>query len=212
MKSFFLLLMLSISWVVRAQNYGVALRVIDDSIRKDIVILKFEYSQAVIFPASYAQKLFGNQRHWDEYRFYTPDSALVRRIDKEILDQYCAASTRFNDSTWKNTIAYSETANDKLSLKLAKKQMLEFKQRFAKYCERWKANGKYWSKQYIGYLNPQGEKMIYVQLLDFRIDPYQLQGRFESSWIDGWHGWFETNRKTMHYHVDKHLLTINEDI
>jgi hypothetical protein len=181
-------------------------------LQKEVVILQFEHSQAVIFPASYAQKLFGNKRHWDEYMFYTPDSALVRRIDKEILDQYCAASKRFNESAWSTTIAYSSSANDKSSLKLAKKQMIESKQRFAEYCKKWKADSKYWGKQYVGYITPKGEKMIYVQLLDFRKDPYHLNESFKLSWIDGWHGWFETNRRMLHYHVDKKLLTVNEDI
>jgi len=204
--------MLSVPWVVRAQNYGVALQRVDSISKKEVVILQFEHSKAVIFPASYAQKLFGNEGHWKEYKFYTPDSALVRRIDKEILSQYCAAATRFNDGNWRTTIAYSETADDKSSLKLAKKQMSESKKRFAKYCKKWKADGKYWNKQYIGYINPQGEKIIYLQLLDFRNDLYHLSESFKLSWIDGWHGWFETNRITMHYHIDKHLLTINEDI
>jgi hypothetical protein len=204
--------MLSIPCFVKAQNYGVALQAVDDSVRKDIVILNFEKSQTVIFPATYAQKLFKNEGHWKECKFYTPDSALIRCIDKEVLSQYCAASTRFNEYNWSSTIAYSETAGDKSSLKLAKKQMLESKQRFAKYCEKWKADGKYWSKQYIGYINPQGERMIYVQLLDFRNDPYHLKKSFKLSWIDGWHGWFETNRRTLHYHVVKNSLTINEDI
>jgi len=179
---------------------------------KGIVVLKFENSQAAIFSADCSQKLFGNEGHWKDYKFYTPDSSLVRRIDKEILSQYCDASKRFNEYNWSGTIANSETTGDKVSLKLAKKQMSESKQRFAKYCEKWESDSKYWSKQYVGYITLKGEKTIYVQLLDFRKDPYHLKQSFTTTWIDGWHGWFETNRRILHYHVVKNLLTINEDI
>ena len=52
--------------------------------------------------------------------------------------------------------------------------------------------------------NPDFESSEYYQ--------HKLKQYFSTAWIDGWHGWFETNTMRFHYHVDKKLITINEDL
>lgn len=41
---------------------------------------------------------------------------------------------------------------------------------------------------------------------------YKLKPVFGVSWISGLHGWFEKNTNRLHYHIDKNLFTINEDL
>ncbi len=67
----------------------------------------------------------------------------------------------------------------------------------------------YYDKQYWGFVTVDGRKTICINLLDFRQNSYDLKRYFYTSWIDGWHGWFETNHITMYYHLDNNLITIN---
>ena len=193
-------------------SHGVSIAKIDSSLLKDVRIVYFDSSAGVIFPKEYAQKKFGKTIGWEKYVFFTPDTTLIKEIDTEIVKQYCIAMTRFSNAGWDQTLDNLKKDNDKKSLKRAKQQMATQKQRFEKFCPQWQHDLVYHDRQYIGYITDSGEKIIYVQFLDFRQDPYKLKPAFGVSWIDGWRGWFETNTNRLHYHVDKKLLTVNEDL
>jgi hypothetical protein len=193
-------------------SHGVAIERIDSSLLKKIQFIHFEYSEGVIFPAEYGKKKFGKNMWWEKRTFFTPHTKLIKQIDTAIINQYCVAMRSFNDAVWSRTIENMEEDNEKKSLATAKQQMAEDKKRFEKSCPQWQKELEYHDKQYIGFVTEEGERIIYIQLLDFRQDPYKLKPVFGISWIDGWHGWFETNTTRLHYHVDKNMLTINEDL
>ena len=81
-----------------------------------------------------------------------------------------------------------------------------------KYCELWSANESFYDKQYIGYLNKAGERVIIINLIDFRQDPHYLKQSFTTCWIQGWHGWFYSNVVDLYFNADKNLLMISKDI
>jgi len=192
--------------------HGVAIDRIDSSLLNKIQFVSFEYSEGVIFPAEYGEQKFGNNMWWGKRTFFTPDTNLIKQIDTAIINQYCVAMKHFNDAVWGRTIENLEDDNEKVSLATAKQQMAEDKKRFEKTCPQLQKELEYHDKQYIGFVTEEGERIIYIQLLDFGQDPYKLKPVFGVSWIDGWHGWFETNTNRIHYHIDKKLLTINEDL
>jgi len=70
---------------------------------------------------------------------------------------------------------------------------------------------KFSDRQYLGYINDKEEKIILIQLVDFREDPHGLKELVDKQFIIGWHGWFNSNISRMHYHVDSGKLTVNED-
>lgn len=189
-------------------NYGVMLDRIDSSLLKDVQIVKFKKSEGVIFPKEYAEQFFGDPK----VVYFTPDAALIKSIDSEIISQYCEARQRFNEKVWAETIKRLEERDDPESLENPKRQKTKERKRFEKSCLREQKNLVYFDRQYIGYTNKSGERIIFIQLLDFRKDPYHLKPEFKNSWIVGWHGWFESNRASFHFHIDKNLLTVNEDI
>ncbi|MBW7870489.1 MAG: hypothetical protein H3C39_05440 [Flavobacteriia bacterium] len=189
-------------------NYGVMLDRIDSSLLKDVQIVKFKKSEGVIFPKEYAEQFFGDPK----VVYFTPDAALIKSIDSEIISQYCEAYQRFNENVWAKVIKRIEEKEDPESLENARKQKAEEKKGLERNCLRRQKDLIYFDRQYIGYTNKNGERIIYIQLLDFREDPYHLKPEFKNSWIVGWHGWFETNRAPVHFHIDKNLLTVNEDI
>jgi hypothetical protein len=193
-------------------SHGVSIDKVDSSSLKDVRFVHFDSSVGVVFPKEYARKKFGKTMGWEKYVFFTPDTTLIKEIDAEINRQYCNAMTRFNSAVWDRTIDNLKEDNDKKSLKRAKRQMETQKQRFEKFCPQRQHDLLYHDKQYIGYVTDSGDRIIYIQVLDFRQDPYKLKPAFGVAWIDGWHGWFETNTNRLHYHVDKKLLTVNEDL
>ena len=193
-------------------SHGVAIERIDSTLLKEIRFVHFDNSEGVIFPAEYGKQKFGKNMWWEKRIFFTPDTNLIKQIDTAIINQYCVAMRRFNDAVWNRTIENLEDDSEKKSLATAKQQMAEDKKRFEESCPKWQKELEYYDKQYIGFVTQQGEQIIYIQLLDFRQDPYKLRQQFTTLWIDGWHGWFETNTMTFHYHVEKKLLTKNEDM
>ena len=193
-------------------SHGVSLDKIDSNLAKDIRFVHFDNSIGVIFPADYGKQKFGKNIYWQKRTFFTPDTNLIKHIDTAITNQYCIAMTRFDDAVWERTLDNLKEDNDKKSLERAKKQKAEQKKRFEKSCPQWQHDLMYKDRQYIGFITEDGDKIIYIQFLDFRQDPYKLKPAFALSWIDGWHGWFETNTNRLHFHIDKNLLTINEDL
>lgn len=193
-------------------SHGVSLDRIDSTLIKEIRFVHFDSSIGVIFPADYGKQKFGKNIYWQKRTFFTPDTNLIKQIDTAIKNQFCIAMTRFDDAVWERTLDNLREDNDKKSLEIAKKQKNEQKKRFEIFCPQWQHDLIYKDRQYIGFITEDGDKIIYIQFLDFRQDPYKLKPAFTLSWIDGWHGWFETNTNRLHFHVDKNLLTINEDL
>jgi hypothetical protein len=190
-------------------NHGVMIDRINDTLKKNLQFLKFENSVGIVFPADYGKQKFGQNLSWQNFIFFTPDTTLIKTIETVMTNQYCNALQQFNKDVWERTFGFLKDDNDLKSIRLASKQMRQQNKSFKSRCQEWQFDLKFYDKQYVGYKTPDGENIIFIQLLDFREDPYKLRLLFNSSWIDGWHGWFETNTKRLHYHVDSKLLTIN---
>ena len=191
------------------ENHGVMVDRINDTLRRKLQILKFDNSVGIIFPADYGKQKFGQNLSFQNYIFFTPDTTLIKTLEIVMANQYCNASKQFNKEVWERTFSFLKDDHDIKGIRNARRQMKQQSKSFESRCSKWQADLKYYDKQYLGYKTSDGENIIYIQLLDFRQDPYKLKATFDSSWIDGWHGWFETNRLRLHYHVDNKLLTIN---
>jgi hypothetical protein len=189
-------------------SHGIAINKIDSTLVKEIRFIHFDSSTGVIFPKEYAKTIFRQPKNI----YFTPDTSLIKRIDHEIVVQYCTAMTRFDSAVWHRTFENLKDVKDEKVLERAKKQMVNQRNNFITNCPSWQHDLIYYDRQYIGYTNESGERIIYIQLLDFRKDPYKLKDAFSASWIHGWHGWFETNTSRIHFNVDKNRLTINEEL
>ena len=185
-------------------SYGVVLLPADSLIRKNIHLVKIGHTTSVVFPAEYGKRRFGKNL---DMIFFTPDTNLVKRINNEIINQYCKANERFLTNFWQNNLKVSkgDTINLNKSIEVSKLES-------SKYCDLWQVNSAFYDKQFVGYFSKKGEKILLIKLIDFRQDPYKLKSNLAITWIDGWHGWFYSNIIQLHYHVDKDLLTIDEDI
>ena len=179
-------------------DHGVSLKAVDSSEKENVYILKFDSSKAVVFPASYAKKILGRSEQYNDVIFFKPDSSLV--------------NSALRDQTFRNTIKTHKENGLRKELKKIKKQHKEQLKQHNKLCPLQQEQLKFKDKQLIAFYRSSGDTVLYIQLLDFRQDPYNLKKYFTSSWIDGWHGWFETNTMRLNFHAEKKLVTINETL
>jgi len=188
-------------------NYGVFLEKADSTLLNKIRIIKFSHSEGIIFPAEFADSLISRGKN-----AFSPDSLIIIAAEKELVNQYCKAIKKFNDRVNKETSDRLYYMNDLKALRNYEKQKRRQNRIRKKYCSKWQNDILVSDKQIIGYINEEGEKILLIKILDFREDPYDLKRLFYTSWIDGWHGWFETNVKSVHYHLKNNLITVNEEL
>ncbi len=192
-------------------NHGVSISKIDSSLKTKLQLLQFDSSIGIVFPAEYATKILSQSNDWENKQTFTPDTSLIRIVEAEITNQYCQSEKRWQDSSWKYDKTTYSRIFERKEFRKAKKRYHYWLNLIDTACPKWKHDLRYFDKQFMGYISAKGERIIYIQLCDFREDPYLLKKIFKESWIDGWHGWFETNRRLLHFNVDKNLLTTNED-
>lgn len=194
------------------ENYGVLLKKGDSIDINNTIIFRVDSFETIIFPASYAYKEFGRSDQYKNVQFITADTGLVKEALAQLNYQYCNALLKFIKRTWQETIKFHKEEGLHKDLKKVKQQQKVQLDRHNRFCHQQKEQLKVKDKQIIAYKNVSGDTILLIQTLDFRQDPYKLKQYFTTAWIDGWHGWFETNTMRFHYHKDKKLVTINEDL
>jgi hypothetical protein len=194
------------------ENYGVSLQQGDSIDRSNTHIIRYDSADVTIFPSSYAAKVFGRSDQYKKEQFITVDTGLVETALTELNRQYCNALLKFNKRTWQQTIKIHKEDGLRKDLKKIRSQQKVQLDRHHKFCPQQQKQLAVKDKQIIAYRNASGDTILFIQVLDFRQDPYKLKQYFSTAWIDGWHGWFETNTMRFHYHVDRKLITINEDM
>lgn len=182
-------------------SHGVSIISID-TLDEKVQEIKYQNCRFVSFPKKYSQKVYDSEK-----TYFVPDSATVSYINENIAKQYCLTSHRFMDNFYKEIL--NDDGYDKRALR---KEYRKFKKNDLKNCQKNENDINIFDKQLIGYINDNGEKIIMIQMIDFREDPYKLKSFFKNSWISGWHGWFETNVRRLHFHLENNEFTINEEI
>lgn len=194
------------------ENYGVSLKKGDSTDLNSTNIFGVDSGEVVIFPPSYAFKIFGRSDQYKNVQFITADTGLVKDALAQLNKQYCNALLKFNKRTWQQTVKIHKEEGLQKDLKKIRQRQKEQLDRHNRFCPQQQEQLTEKDKQIVAYKNALGDTILFIQTLDFRQDPYKLRQNFATTWIDGWHGWFETNTMTFHYHVRKRLITINEDL
>jgi len=186
------------------ENFGVFTEKIDSSLWEKIKYVRFSESEGAIFPSKFTKTLIGQNK-----KAFDPDTATVKLAESELVKQYCTAHRNFNEKIKSNTLRNLYLSSDFKSIRDYKKQIQNEKRILKKYCTKWQNDVLQSDKQIIGYVNEKGEKLLWIKIVDFREDPYNLKPQFYTSWIDGSHGWFETNLEHMIFHLKDNRITVN---
>jgi hypothetical protein len=193
-----------------AQNATINTIGSDSTIRSKIRIVHFDNSLGTIFPAEYAKILFGDNINWRNKTFITLDTALIKKIDITFIQQYCLANLNFLNNKWSLDKAYLLDNASKIEYRKAKRFNKNQLKLLEKFCPQRQNDIAFKFKQYLGFINEKGEKIIYIQLINFKEDQYNLRSRFTKDWIDGFGEWFESNTEKYYYNIDKGILSISE--
>lgn len=209
-KLSFILLFCSLLTKLIAQNATMNIIRPDSSIRSKITVVHYDNSLGTIFPAEYAQVLFGDNINWRNKTFITLDSALIKNFDAAFIQQYCLADLNFMNYKWtldKTYLLDNESKNEYRKAKRFHKSQLKLLEKF---CPQRQKDIAFKFRQYLGFTNEKGEKIIYIQLINFKDDQYNLRSHFTEEWIDGFGEWFESNTEKFYYNIDNDRLSINE--
>lgn len=167
------------------ESHGIVIEPISEEIKKDLKVIKLKKSIGVIFPKEYKVKF--NQDIYD-IRF-TPTEKEIREAEVEINKQYLETDKNF---LYKQNFEVS--VNTDWNLQERQKNYINQ----IKWAKKEAKRSIKFDRQYIGYI-VNGKKKLLINFLDFSKDPYHLKSQISNSFIDGWHGWFETNTRMKVY-------------
>ena len=180
------------------------MQTVDSNLVQDIRVIKFENSVGVIFPAGFTEKLIGPKDSGNITSF-TPDTNLIRRVNNEIDYQYYQISENAILSLFTPSLKASKP--DSVRRSLSKDAIKTINMVSVEVFLYWQENGTYYDRQFVGLVMPNGEKVININLIDFRQDPHNLKRYFLNTWISGWHGWFYSNVRQLTFNVNKNRLS-----
>ena len=169
---------------------------VDSALADSVQVIRFGRARGVLFPAGY--KPMG--LHHD--RRFTPTLELIRQIEPTLRAQYRRAWVDAINSYLNDTNLYRPPLNPAAR----REHIAERLPWITREAERLPRL----DRQYIGYYSCDGERMILINLLDFNKDPHGFRPHLAESWVDGWHGWFETNVRRIRFNIDQGRLSVNE--
>lgn len=190
---------------------GIVTERVDSAIVKLIKVINTGQSNIIAFPAEYSQNRNEGSTDTAEQRtYFTPDSMTLIKMNEALKSQYCDAK-RYRATTSYNHMIKLFGKEWGLSYvneqKKAMKNELDF---IDKNCSQKKVDIDSIDKQIIAFVSTKYKgKVLFIQLCDFRDDPYKLRERAKKQMIDGWHGWFETNLETFYYNVEQNKLSVH---
>ena len=182
-------------------NHGFSISKSEDSIQ----LINFKNCEGVIFSNKYSEKIFGNNQ-----KYFTPNVIAIKEAVTELNHQYCDARKKFKEYAKEQNLL--DLKNNKAEFQKALNYYEKQNILFNKNCAKQQKQLDFLDKQFIGFYNEKKQKIIKIQIINFKDDPYKLKPVFYQSWISGWHGWFESNVRIMHYNLETKTITINDDI
>lgn len=209
------IILLTISFIINCysqndkfnESHGLNIIPLDTLIEKTLEI-RYPNCHFIVFPENYSQKVCRSSS-----TFFMPDSSTISYINQNIGLQYQISSYKFMENFYRNALKEDYgSGGDKTYRRAIKKDYKKLKKNKLKNYQKHESVINQFDKQIIGFINDKGEKLILIQMIDFREDPYNLKPYFKKGWIDGWHGWFETNVRRLHFHLKNNQFTMNEDL
>ena len=158
-------------------------------------ILTMDNHLAVIFPKEYEPKF---NVEYLENRF-TPDSLIIKHVDKKIEELYIDATKMYLKAEWK-TLEQNKSYYDWDKLVENKKE--REKKLISATSKKRKKLAKM-DRQYLGLINSKGERIILVQFIKLKKNDYNLRTSIKDEWIVGCGDWFEENTESYEYVIDR---------
>lgn len=166
---------------------------VDSTLADSVEVVRLGRAQGAIFPAGYEWGAPTERR-------FTPSPELVRRIEPAIREQYRGARVAFIERQLNDSTMYTPP--------LSEDERREHFAEHMRWIDREAKRVPGFDRQYLGYYGSDGERMLLIKFIDFSEDPHGFRPHLAESWIEGWHGWFETNVRHMRFDVDQNRLSV----
>jgi hypothetical protein len=190
---------------------GIVTERIDSIIVKQIKVINTRQSNIIAFPAEYSQRRnVGVTDTVEQHTYFTPDSITLMKMNEALKSQYCDAKRYRATTSYNHMIKLFGKEWGQSYIKEQKQSMKKELDFINKNCDQKKADLDSIDKQVIAFIsNKYKGKVLFIQLCDFRDDPYKLRESAKKQMIDGWHGWFETNLETFYYNIGQNKLSVH---
>jgi hypothetical protein len=183
---------------------------VDTAVAKSILTVAAGQSSIIAFPAQYSRKYLEGSADFKDCSYFIPDSTTLIKMNDALKTQYCDAKR------YRATRSYTWMIKE-FGKEYGKKYIREQKQAMKsdldfidKICDQKRVDLDSIDKQVIAFTSAKYKgKVLLIQLLDFRDDPYKLKELSRVQFIDGWHGWFETNREWLYYNIEENKLSVH---
>ncbi|MPQ48268.1 hypothetical protein GCQ56_14790 [Marinifilum sp. N1E240] len=189
------ILLLLIPFSLIGQNVTVIHKDDNSSAPIKTKILTMDNHLAVIFPKEYEPKF---NVEYLKNRF-TPDSLIIKHVDKKIEELYIDATKMYLKAEWK-TLEQNKSYYDWDKLVENKKE--REKKLISATSKKRKKLAKM-DRQYLGLINSKGERIILVQFIKLKKNDYNLRTSIKDEWIVGCGDWFEENTESYEYVIDR---------
>lgn len=190
---------------------GIVTERVDSTIVRMIKVIRAGQSDIIAFPAAYSEKRNEGSADTAEQRtYFTPDSMTLIKMNEALKSQYCDAKRYRATTSYNHMIELFGKEWGKSYINEQKKAMKNELDYIDKNCTQKKIDLDSIDKQVIAFTsNKYKGNVLFIQLCDFRDDPYKLKERAKKQMIDGWHGWFETNLETFYYNIEQNKLSVH---
>ena len=186
---------------------GIANEEVDSSTVQQIKVLNTGFGDIIVFPAEYSirkQSAYKDSTR-EKRSYFTPDDTTLLRMNADLKKQYCEALRYQVRESYKS---FQKLFGDNFD----KKDFDKWLKQVNATCADKRAAIDSMNKQVIGFSSEKyNGKVLLIQVIDFRKDPYDLKERSKVQMIDGWHGWFETNIVGFYYHIEQRKLSVHGD-
>jgi hypothetical protein len=187
---------------------GIVREKVDSNITKSIKIISTGIGDIIGFPAEYSIRRESDYPDSikGERTYFTPDSLTLLAMNEELKKQYCFALRYQVEESYQSSLRlFGKNKFDEGNFKRWRNQVIST-------CGGESAALDSMCKQVIAFTSKKyNGSILFIQLIDFREDPYKLQESSKKQMIDGWHGWFETNIKCFYYHIGQRKLSVHGD-
>ena len=188
------------------ENSNVVEKKKNDNLNSRILVIQNEKSKSVIFQSEYAKEF--NKSDSTQYVFFDIDKETAKYIEENLQAEYCKTLQEWSNKLYDYMI---EDAKQNNYISTAEEVQRE-KDDSKNDCEINSYELEYYDKQMMGINDLNGNKAIYIQLLDLRNDKLNLKNSLEDHLIVGYHGWFESkHRKSIIFLIEEKKFVMEFD-
>ncbi len=171
-----------------------------------VKVIQLNKYKGYIFPKEYADTYFCKEN----LKGFDLDSLVIQEVETELLSNYIEVNRTFMELRFKEMYELKRNNSDANNWDKLKKEEKKYFKEFRKNRDKWMEHITSRDRQYLGYINKKGEKIVLINLIELGDDPCCLRKNLDKKII------LMTNNSCcesniMHYNFSQKKLSVNEE-